>query len=248
MVFDPAATPRLPPFSSVDMPIWDQRLPLQVLDHTPRFVRTLPLRSPPDLSPALVRAGCSEQYGQLQCSSDSPLMDFGCEWLSLPDGTYPSLPDNQQVIAICLKTPVDENENRDNYLYRTGCAFRRDAGLIIDENGVYSILTTPAQVKDFLLPIDSPEKALTAFEMLTGLSATYAFEADTMLLYFMDPLEGTRIVEQNGGYRVNLFQYAHCLCEPWVNSMVELQMDRQANITWLNALPISMTVGFSCAD
>lgn len=247
-VYDPSATAELPPRESIGMPIWGNNLPLRVLDHTPSFIASTPFPVKGDPESALKNAGCTNTNGQLDCSADSPLLTFGCEWIASARGSYPALNGIDQVTAVCLKMPPDENEDRGNYLYRMGCAFRRDAGLIMERDGKYSLLETPAQVKALLLPIDSPEKALTYLEMMTGLTATFFPEADAMRLYFVDLIKGTRVEEIDGGFRVNLFHYQQCLCEPWVDSEINLQVDRQGNITWLGALPISMTVGFSCAD
>ena len=248
LIYDEQATPELPPRESVHMPIWGQHLPLRAFSYTPRFIDAPTLSNQPGLTLALDRAKCTQDSSSIQCSPESPLAEFNCEWLVTPASDYPGLDRNMQVLAICLYEPQDPNENRDTYLYRTGCAFRRDAGLILEENGRYRMINTPDQVKEILLPIDSPGKALTYLEMMTGLSATFSFEADKMLLYFMDPIEGTHIEEKEGIYTVNLFQYAHCLCEPWVDSEVILTLDRSGVITWQSALPISMTIGFSCAD
>ncbi|TLM98169.1 hypothetical protein FDZ73_23890 [bacterium] len=247
-IYDKKAAPELPPRESVHMPIWGQRLPLKAFSYTPRFIDTPSLSTQPDISQALTRAKCTQDSSSIQCSPESPLADFNCEYLLAPASDYPGLDRSMQVLAICLYSPLDENEDRSSYLYRTGCAFRRNAGLILDEDGQYRMIKSPDQVKEILLPIDSPEKALSYLQMNTGLSATFNFEADKMLLYFMDPIQGTHIEEIGGIYTINLFQYVSCLCEPWVDSQVVLTVDRTGEITWKSALPISMTIGFSCAD
>ena len=169
LIYDEQATPELPPRESVHMPIWGQHLPLRAFSYTPRFIDAPTLSTQPGLTLALDRAKCTQDSSSIQCSPESPLAEFNCEWLVTPASDYPGLDRNMQVLAICLYEPQDPNEVGTLISTAHGCAFRRDAGLILEENGRYRMINTPDQVKEILLPIDSPGKALTYLEMMTGL-------------------------------------------------------------------------------
>ena len=248
-VYDPAATPDLPPQDSVGMPIWGQHLPLRAFDRVPRFIAYPTPLARANTEALLTQAGCVQaSVWTIECTPGSPLADLGCEEFWDPKGYYPGLDPDLHVLALCLNGSEDSDEESDTRLYRLGCAFRRDVSFILESEGEYTRISTPEQLKPLLIPIDSPEKALTYAVMRTGLSATFSFEREPDLLYFQDPVEGTRVTQSDGVYTMNLFHYMECLCEPYVHSEVYLSVDRQGEIAWLNAVPWSMTIGLSCGD
>ncbi|GAP12906.1 hypothetical protein LARV_00646 [Longilinea arvoryzae] len=249
LVYDPQATPALPPSYSVDMPIWGQHLPLQVLDHVPRFIAYPPPPARKDLSAALSQADCAQKSPwTIECTAGSPVLDFDCAELVVPEMDDAGLDPDIQLLAIC-QNPLEETsaEQAANF-YRRYCAFRRDVAYIVKDKDAYRLIQTPAELKTLLLPIDTPDQALTYIEMRTGLTAQFTFESDPSLLYFQDPVEGTHITETGGVFTLNMFHFTRCSCEPWVNSVVLLSVDRDGEIKWLGAEPWSMTTGFSCTD
>lgn len=246
-VYDPAAVASLPPPRTVNMFIWSEHLPLQVIDHIPDFIDSPPLLVSNDLTAALARAGCTREDRAINCAPTSPWQEFGCESYLMPDAGTIGLAPGVTLLAQCLIPEVDEEERAD-YLYRRGCAFRFNVSYILEEDGVYRLVSTPAELQSFWQPIETPEEALAYSVLLTGLSATHHFAAQPDLLYFKDPLEGTRVSLEEDRFVINLFHYETCNCEPWVNSEVFLSVNRNGELTWLGALPISMTIGFSCSD
>ena len=246
-VYDPDAIAVLPPSRTVNMFIWDEHLPLQVLDHTPAFIDTPLLLQSEDLTAALAEAGCARDGRSITCAQGSPWLEFGCEFYLMPKAGDTGLPPGMDLLAQCL-TPEVEEEDRSDYLFRTGCAFRNDVAYILQDGDDYRLISTLEEMQDLWQPIETPEEALTYAVLMTGLSATHHFAAQPELIYFKDPLEGTRVTLENDHYLINLFHYETCLCEPWVNSEVFLSVDRQGELTWLKALPISMSIGFGCAD
>jgi hypothetical protein len=110
------------------------------------------------------------------------------------------------------------------------------------------LLSTADSLKALFAPIESREEAVAYAQLMTGLIAQFTVDDDPNLLYFQDPIEGTQITEIDGEYRMNLFHFVSCFCEPWVNSEVEILVGQSGDVTWLGAIPISMTTGFSCAD
>ena len=248
-IYDPDATPELPPPEAVGMPIWGRHVPLRAFDREPRFIAYPTPLARANTEALLTQAGCVQaSYWTIECTAGSPLAGLGCEEFRSPKGYYPGLDPDVHVVALCLNGSEDSDEEHDTRLYRFGCAFRRDVAFVLEAKGEYWRINTPEQVKALLIPIDSLEKALTYAEMRTGLSATYSFEREPDLLYFQDPVEGTRVTEADGVYTLNMFHYMGCMCEPYVNSEVYLTVDRQGEITWLGAVPWSMTIGMSCSD
>ncbi len=247
--YDGNATPVLPPGQSVNMPIWGQSLPLRPLRGYPQFIAYPEPVVEEARAAQLAQAGCEQAgYWDIVCDPASPVAALACEDLLTPTGYYTGLDHDVHVLAICRYSPEDEEEERDAYLYRSGCAFRGDVAYIIEDGGEYLRVDTPEQVRALLVPIEDPDKAMTYVEMMTGLTATFSFEREPDLIYFQDPVEGTRVTEREGVYTLNMFHYQGCLCEPWVNSVVNLTVNREGEITWLGATPWSMTLGFSCAD
>jgi hypothetical protein len=248
-VYDPKATPQLPPPHAIHMPIWGRYLPLRAFDYTPRFITYPKPTIDTDVEALLVQAGCTQVgYWDIECTPESPLVAFGCDdLLTTREYTF-GLAMEQNVLALCRYWPEDPEEPREAYLFRNGCAFRADVGYILQQDGEYLLVSTPEQLKRLMLPIDSPEKALEYVELMTGLFPTFSFEAKPELLWFQDPVEGTRITEKDGVYTLNLFHYQGCLCEPWLNTEVYVSVDREGKISWLGGVPLSMTISMSCAD
>ncbi len=197
----------------------------------------------------LAQAGCEQAgYWDIACDPAIPVVALACEDLLAPIGYNTGLDHDVHVLAICRYSPEDTEEERDPYLYRSGCAFRREVACIIEDGGEYLRVNAPEQVRALLVPIEDPDEAMTYVEMMTGLTATFSFERDPYLIYFQDPVAGTSITEHDGVFTLNMFHNQQCLCEAWVNSVVHLTVDRRGEITWLGATPWSMTLGFSCAD
>jgi hypothetical protein len=247
--YEPGAEPRLPPEPSVSMPIWGMALPVRPIESEPRFISSqspAPISNPIAL---LEEAGCHVERGSdAMCEPDSPLATFGCEFIRPPAGNYPELGADRAIVGRCYSIPAAEDQPRDAYLFRSGCAFRRNVAHIIKVKDHYVLLDTADSQRAFFSPIESREEALSFAQMMTGLVAQFTFENDTNLLYFQDLIEGTRVTEMNSGYRMNLFHLVSCSCEPWINSEVEIIVNRSGDVIWLGAIPISMTTGFSCAD
>lgn len=246
-IYDQSAVAELPPRITVNMPIWHEELPLLVIDHEPEFVDSIPPVTPGEPDAVLSRVGCARENGAIICAEESPWQVFKCDELITLGINNTGLPPEIHFYAECL-IAEDEKEGRDSYLYRKGCAFRKNVAYIIGSNNDYRLIRTPLELQEIWQPIETPEEALSYALLMTGLSATYHFEGQPNLLYFKDPIEGTRVTEKDGEYLINLFHYQTCLCEPWDNSEVYLLVDREGVITWLGALPISMTIGFGCAD
>jgi hypothetical protein len=246
-IYDPVAVASLPPPYSVNMVIWGEHLPLQVIDHIPEFIDSPPLLVSHDLTAALARAGCTRDGRTINCIPGGPWQEFGCESYIMPDAGSTGLAPGITLLAQCL-TPEIEEQERSSYLYRRGCAFRKEVSYILEEDNSYHLASTPAELQAIWQPIESEAEELAYSVLLTGLSVTHHFAAQPELLYFKDPLEGTRVSLGDDHYLINLFQYQTCLCEPWVNSEVFVSVNQRGELTWLSALPISMTIGFSCAD
>jgi hypothetical protein len=249
LVYDAQAVPRIPPASSVSMPIWDMNLPARVIEDEPRFIPSAPPVILADSIALLAEAGCPVgPYGDITCQPDSPLAAFGCEYIHPPAGVYSELGPQRTLVATCYTIPPDEDQARETYLFRRGCAFRRNAAHIFKVAGEYRLLDTPEALRAFFTPLESPEEALVYAQLATGLAAQFTFEYDPALLYFQESIAGTRVTESAEGYSINLFHFPGCFCEPWINSVATIQVGRSGEVAWQDADPISVTTGFSCAD
>jgi len=247
--YEPQAQPTLPPHSSVNMPIWLYGMPLQVLEGEPEFSA----RPTPDLVFSsyanLTLFHCREGDSlDIYCRIGSELLDTGCEYLYRLNGVYADLGPVKGLIARCSYPPPAEEEPREAYFYRTGCAFRNDVAYLFYLDRELRIVRTQDELKALFVPINSPLEALSYAQLVTGLVAEYRLQPEPEYLYFYDPVDATRVELRGDGYHVFLFHYQTCFCEPWINSEVEVLVTEVGDITWLGARPWSMTIGFSCAD
>lgn len=249
LVYDPNATPDIPPSSSVIMPIWGNAIPLKLIEGTPEFIVTPYPEALADPRSLLEAAGCQvSELGYAECPPESPLAVFGCEYINIRAGVYPDLGTEWLFVGTCYTPYEDELQPRKEYLFRSGCAFRRNVAHIFKVGEQYLLISTPEALRTFFGPIESPEEALTYAQLMVGLPAQFSFEYDDTLLYFQETITGTQVTEMDDGYLLNLFHFQICLCEPWINSQVMIQVSRVGEITWLEAIPLWMTTGFSCAD
>ena len=166
----------------------------------------------------------------------------------LPKKIFPNSGPDHELVGTCYSVYSNEDQPRDEYLYRAGCAFRRNVSFIFKVGGDYVQIRTAEELKIFFGSIDSPKEALVYALLMTGLRAQYALDYHHDLLYFQDTILGTQVIETDEGYSLNLFHFQGCLCEPWVNSEVSLLVGRSGELTWVGAVPVSMTTGFSCTD
>jgi len=247
--YDPDAVPTLPPSDSINMPIWLNGMPLENIEGEPVF---LPRPLPDKIfstSANLTMFDCMEgEYWDLYCRESSDLLDYNCEEVLKLRGVYADTSVVQGLIGGCSYPPPVMDEPREDYFYRTGCAFRNDIAYFFIIDGDLRLIKTPAELQELFIPITSPEDAVNYAQLMTGLVAEYQLQPEPEYLYFYDPIDATRVELPPDGYRIFLFHYRTCQCEPWVNSEVELLVTREGDITWIGARPWSMTIGFSCAD
>lgn len=248
--YDPSTKPRLPIRYSLCELIWPgMGLPLATIDGEPAFVA----RPTPDplfsADTNLREVGCTERSAwDLECQEASPLLDFPCESLLPERGTYTDSGPVHGLVARCGYPPPSIEEAPEDYLYRVGSAFKQDIAHLFLIDGSLRLIKTPAQLRELYSPITNAADAVNYAQLATGLEASYRQTPQREFLYFYDPIDATRVETTANGYRMFLFHYTTCMCEPWVNSEVELQVDRDGTITWVGARPWSMTIGFSCAD
>jgi len=247
---DPSAQPELPPTFSLCLSVWPgMGLPLATIEGQPT-IASRPAPEPPFSSEEnLRRVACTQANGSdLQCQEDSPLHDFACESVHRSIGVYSDIGPVRGLVASCGYSPPDWDEPPEDYLYRMGAASRHDVAHFFLVDGVLRLIKEPAQLKKLFAPIKSAAEAINYAQLATGLVASYRLAPRPEYLYFYDPIDATRAEPTAEGYRLFLFHFQSCACEPWVNSEVELLVERDGTITWVGARPWSMTIGFSCAD
>ena len=248
--YDPSSKPSLPPSLSLCLSIWPGKgLPLSTIEGEPTFkARSAP---EPQFSAGenLRQVACMQGDGlDIRCQGDSPLHNFDCESLLTSRGVYSDVGPVQGLIASCGYSPPSWEEPSEDYIYRVGAAFKQDIAYFFFVDGVLQLIRTPAQLRELFAPINSPAEAINYAQLATGLTATYRLTPQPEYLYFYDPIDVTRVEPGTTGYHLFLYHFQDCGCEPWVNSEVELSVDRDGTITWVGARPWSMTIGFSCAD
>jgi hypothetical protein len=249
MVYDINATPNIPPRYSVSWWIWGNTIPATPIEATPQFISYPPPEIPSNTDDLLLEAGCEKpSHYDVSCAQDSPLNAFNCFFITDPKQIYFKPEANFSMIAGCDIRAEDWENPPEGTIYISGCAFKFKQGYIFKVKGEYSLVDTIEGLNDLFIPIKHPDKALSYAVMRTGLKAIFDFTYDPTLLYLQNSIEGTHITEEGGGYVMNLFHIEGCGCEPWITSQVEIRVDRSGKITWMDAIPVYMTTGFSCVD
>lgn len=242
------ALPNLPPSNSISQRIWPNGLPSKPIENAPKFVLYSQPEPPQDDQAFLEQAGCEASNSYIDCVQDSPLTRFSCDSMFAPQGVSFGLQPNLPLLAICLYEAPFYEEPKDEYLYREGCSHIVDVGYIFIVNEEYVLVKTEKEMRDLFAPIESSNEALSYSQMVTGLSAQYKFSFDETKLYLQETIEGTRIIEANNGFEVNLYHYSVCGCEPSITSQVDITINRNGFITWNGAKPISLTTGEVCTE
>ena len=249
MVYDPHARLEIPPWGSISMLFWGQEVPVQPIESAPRFISYPNPQLRSNSSELLIRAGCTlDGWGEAMCSPDSPLARFGCSWLQDPKGIDFGLEPKIPLVGVCRIFTEEHEAAKAGGLYLAGCAFKTEAHYIFKKGDEYFLVSSEDELKDLFLPLDSPSEALSFAQMVTGLDAMYRFTYDPTLMYFHEVIEGTHVTQNGGRFEMNLFHFQGCGCEPWINSQISIQVDRSGKIWWKDAVPISMTTGWGCAD
>ena len=245
LVYNPAATLELPPWGSISMLFWGDEIPVQPVYATPEFI---PYPTPQGMehsADTLIGFGCELDYwGWATCPPDNPLQRFGCDIFVDPRGLDP----DALLVANCKKETEEHEAVKINGLYLTGCAFRTENRYIFEIGGQYVLVSSTDELKRLFTPIDSTQEAVAYAQLATGLDATYSFEYDPTLMYFHETITATQAIQTGDAFDVNLFDMVSCGCEPWFNNQITIRVDRTGRVTWLDAVPIFMTTGWSCAD
>ena len=151
-------------------------------------------------------------------------------------------------MAICKIETEEHEAAKTNGLYLSGCAFRTENRYIFQVDGEYVLVSSLEELKQLFVPIDSPEQAVSYAQLVTGLDATYDFTYDSTLMYFHEILLATHVTQRGDAFEMNLFDFVECSCEPLFNNQITIRVDRDGQVTWVDAVPIYMTTGWSCAD
>ena len=249
MAYDANATPNIPPRYSVSWWIWGNAIPATPIESTPQLVSNPPPEVQSNSEALLLEAGCEKSSSyDVQCAQDSPLKAFDCFFMTDPREIYFKPTEDFSLVAGCDIWTEDWENPPEGTIYISGCAFKFSQGYIFKTNEKYVLIDTIEKLNDLFLPIDSTTKALSYALMRTGLHAYFDFSYDPILLYLQDSIEGTHIIEDAGGFVMNLYHSQSCGCEPLITSKVDIRVDRSGKITWTAAAPVYMTTGYSCAD
>lgn len=248
--YDPDAALNLPPWGSVSLLFWGSNVPVRPVESTPEFVSYPTPQLSPISDDQLIQARCQvvSRWGTAECSKDSPLLRFGCDFIEDPQGIDYGLEPHIPLVAVCEKLTEEHEAAKAGGVHLIGCAFKREIHYIFKIDNEYSLVSDTEGLIDLFAPIDSPDEALSFTQMATGLEARYSFTFDPTLMYFHETIEGTHVTQTGETFEMNLFNFAACSCEPWFNSRINMQVDRTGLITWKDAVPVYMTTGWSCAD
>jgi len=249
MVYDENATLEIPPPGSNETLLWGQALPVRPVESTPEFIAyATPLPSPGS-SDLLVQEGCRlNESGNIACPQESPLSRFGCDYFHDPEGIDFGLEPKIPLVATCEIMTEEWEAASAGGVYLAGCAFKREIHYIFKIEDEYVLVSSKEQLKDLFTPIDSPEEAVSYAQMVTGVDAFYSFAYNPTFMYFHESIEGTHATQTDGGFEMNLFNFAACSCEPFINSQIDIQVDREGQVTWVDAIPVFMTTGEVCVD
>jgi hypothetical protein len=250
MHYDPAATLEIPPWGSVSMLFWGSQLPVQPYLDTPAFITYSTPQPPPGSGDLLAQAGCQvvDIWGTAECSPDSPLQRFDCTFIVDPGVVGWGLEPDASLVAECQVLTEEHEAAKAGGVHLVGCAFKRTVHYIFKVGDEYTLVSSQDELRQLLVPIDTPAEALSYAQMVTGLDAVAAFSYDPTLMYFHAFIPGTRLDQVGRTFEVCLFHRQGCGCEPWFTTRITLRVDPAGQVTWQDAIPLFMTTGWSCAD
>jgi hypothetical protein len=165
-----------------------------------------------DIQP-FVDAGCSgENLYVMECATDSPLRELGCDFLRatmLSGGLDPAYP-----VAICVRRESSGEPPDPSFFKMTGCLMPLYQAVVIAVDGEFRLVSDPDDYPAYFEPIESEDEALSYAQLVTGLDAVFGREAvqESSYIYRVDQLEDTHVVKTDDGYVVNLFSGAEPLC------------------------------------
>lgn len=249
IVYDANATLEIPPAGSNEMLFWGQALPVMPLETTPEFI-SYPTPQPPAGSGELLEAaGCQvDEFGIVTCPADSPLARFGCDFMYYPKELASGLDPQNPLVAECGITTEEWEAARAGGVVLSGCAFKSEIHYVFMVGDEYVLVSSKEALQELIAPIDTPAEALSYARLVTGLRAIHSFSYEPTFMYFQESIAGTHVTKTDGGFEMNLFNFAACSCEPWINTQILIQVDREGQVTWADAVPVLMTTGYACAD
>jgi hypothetical protein len=240
------ATPVIPPDYSRSVSIWRDGVPAtpvacgpQITDYPERpFAGSLVL---------LERLGCAPMSPGghiLECGTDSPLVSLDCDTLSRPFELVTGLDPAYPVVAECWHYDLDHR-----HLYLAGCIARVGVGYVFEINGEYVLADAAETIQELFVPIDSTDEALSYAQMLTGLRAMFAFQADyDVTMFYQEVVEGSHATETDEGYVAHLYHQQVCGCDTFVTSQVDIIVKRDGSVTWGDVEPTYVEFRPWCVD
>lgn len=246
--YNPLATADIPIHKSIGSHIWDDEIPAMPIDGTPQFINHVP---PAGVTPLetdlLVQAGCEVKGYYAECGPASPLQQFACSNIYTMEILFQQQAD-LALMGMCSRRTQDDEITSGDGIILSGCAFREKIGYLFQSGSAVLLVDNQEELRKRFAPIESASEAVSYAQLATGLKAQYDLAYEPDLLYLQTQIEDTRSEPADGGYRVNLYHRPSCSCEPYVFSVIILQIQRDGTIDWVHAEPFALTTGYSCAD
>ena len=201
-----------------------------------RFINHPSPELPADLEVFDEAAGCPlNEYGTRLCGGDSPLMKFGCAWISEPpeftgglDPAYPLATCHVRDNQMNAETSVEIENGL--YLYETVGILHAYIRLVIYKDGEFAVIRTAEEFREMYAPITTPEEALSYVLALTQYSAYYGLKYEDNYEYLVERIEDAHVNRTWNGYRLHLFDYELFGCgEHWTSAVV-VDVSRQGVI------------------
>ncbi len=184
---------------------------------------------------ARMDAQCPPAEGGLRrCGADTELGapieagGMGCDTVSLPDARLGALSPAHPLL-VCEIWPHQHGdamadvmqtlEAAGAYVLRGGGLWPRFTRYVVLDGDLRAIVDRAGMAATWA-PVDSPEEALSYALAATGLNAFYGLVRDPALAYEVARLEDTHVLDEEGGYRVLLYDYQLFGCGPhWTDAV-----------------------------
>jgi len=187
-------------------------------------------------------AGCPlDEYGELNCSDDSPLADLACDQIAAPSDFMGGL-DPAYPIATCYFYSYLHEDDYDliaqvedeGFVYSSGGLYLVYIRYVIYKDGEFELIKTLDEMQNTFAPIASPTEALSYALASSNFFAYYDLEYDIDLRYLVDVVEDTYVDVIEDGYLVQLYYYRSYGCGPHTTSAVEVLITNQGDIREVN--------------
>jgi hypothetical protein len=198
-------------------------------------------------SNAFIDAGCFVDGYNLDCSNLGLDQQFGCIWISSAPAALGNLSPMLSLVE-CLVRSEDNSFNSSEGIVSEGCMMPMYRRFIAMQDGEIKPIRTKQEFQSMFAPVETKDEALSFAIALTSSSPKYDASAPEGYFPVASPIEPTYVEEDDGGFRVHLFDYEVCGCGSHPYYAIDYYVTRAGNVTELSRQKVYDSNSTICMD